>query len=744
MKKIYLTLLILIMATASYAGTAHYNWIYIPKYPDPESENYPTYMDNFMNDVDTDLWDVHLNKLDADTASPSNVTALTLAACTIQDVDGGIISCLDVSWTDSINTDIDFYEVRYMPQGGNKYLYAQTTTIAIRLTGIVGNTVYCISVKAIDKQGNTSGYPSDNCTTTSGTDTSVSPPTSATIIAGFKQAWLDWTNPSDKDLSVIEIWRADTNDRSGAAKIAEVKTDFYSDVLGNSVTKYYWMRAKDLTGNTSTWEPVGATAGLSTTTLTIATADIGAAQITNATIANATIDLAAKVSGQLPNANLAQITDPAKLADAIISAAKIAAGVIDKTKFATGLSPIETVTSLPTLPDAAYPEGYIVFLTTNDTLYRSTGSVWTTAVPTTDLTGQIIETQITDNAVTTNKILANAVTAGKIAVNTITANEIATNAITSDEILAGAVIAGKIGASAVTANELAANSVTSEKIVAGTIVASDIASGTITGSLIAADSIASSHIIAGTIVGSDIASDSITTNHITAGAVQASDIQAGAITATHVSTNQIIASSANLADSVITSAKIANATIQTADIGSSQITSALIADATIATADIGDLQVTGAKIANATITDANIANATITSAKISDLSADKITAGTLTGSTIRTAAGNERIELTQGTKEARWYNSAGTEIASIGVESGTDWAFYHMNNYVPSNSPATFFGIKSNIDASNRTTTEKLTEGVAGWVSQVKDGTTGVGVEGLAFLYSGSTGRAVW
>src|SRR3990172_5244415 len=220
MKKLLLTLLTLLVSAQCYAGTLNYNWIYIPEYPNPESENYPTYMDNFMDDVDADLWGIQQNKLTADVAAPSNVTALTLSACTIQDADGGLISCLDVSWTDSINTDIDFYEVRYMPQGGNKYLYAQTTTTAIRLTGIVGNTVYCISVKAVDKQGNNSGYPSDNCTATSATDISVSPPTSATIIAGFKQIWLDWTNPADKDLSVIEIWRADTNDRAGAAKIA--------------------------------------------------------------------------------------------------------------------------------------------------------------------------------------------------------------------------------------------------------------------------------------------------------------------------------------------------------------------------------------------------------------------------------------------------------------------------------------------------------------------------------------------
>src|SRR3989304_3893555 len=136
MKKIFLIIASILMATNIWAGTLNYNWIYIPQYPDPESENYPTYMDNFMDDVDTDLWDIEQllgTKLTTDSNSPVGVTGLTLGACTIQNSDGGLISCLDVSWTDSINTDIDFYEIRYMPQGGTKYIYNQTTEKAIRL-----------------------------------------------------------------------------------------------------------------------------------------------------------------------------------------------------------------------------------------------------------------------------------------------------------------------------------------------------------------------------------------------------------------------------------------------------------------------------------------------------------------------------------------------------------------------------------------------------------------------------------
>lgn len=97
-----------------------------------------------------------------------------------------------------------------------------------------------------------------------------------------------------------------------------------------------------------------------------------------------------------------------------------------------------------TLPTTDLFEGRIVFLTTDDKLYRYTGSAWTAAVPAVDITGQITSTQITDGAISTPKLAANSVTASQIAANTITAAQIASNAVTADEIAAGAVTAAKI------------------------------------------------------------------------------------------------------------------------------------------------------------------------------------------------------------------------------------------------------------------------------------------------------------
>lgn len=63
--------------------------------------------------------------------------------------------------------------------------------------------------------------------------------------------------------------------------------------------------------------------------------------------------------------------------------------------------------------------------------------------------------------------------------------------------------------------------------------------------------------------------------------------------------------------------------------GSGKMSGRSIEDLTVTDSNIDYLTITGSKIQNLTITGSKIANATITDAKISDLSADKITAGTI-------------------------------------------------------------------------------------------------------------------
>lgn len=192
----------------------------------------------------------------------------------------------------------------------------------------------------------------------------------------------------------------------------------------------------------------------------------------------------------------------------LIQTIDIAAYAISIAKFASGIVPPRVVAALPGLPDTAYPAGSTAFLTTDGKLYKTaTGLVgsWVAVVNAADMTGRIVTTQITDDAITAAKIAANTITAAEVAANTITASQIAADTITAGQIAAGAIGASEIAAGAVVAGKIAALSVVAGDIAANTITAAKIAANTITAGQIAAGTITAAQIAAGTITGSQIA-----------------------------------------------------------------------------------------------------------------------------------------------------------------------------------------------------------------------------------------------
>lgn len=137
----------------------------------------------------------------------------------------------------------------------------------------------------------------------------------------------------------------------------------------------------------------------------------------------------------------------------------VADGAIGDTNFASGITPVLVVASLPAMPDSTYANRVAV-LTSDKKLYRSDGTTWTAVVNTTDLTGQITSTQITDGAITTPKMTANSISGSVIAANSLDASKIFADSITAGQIAAGAISATELAAGAVTAEKLAARIIT--------------------------------------------------------------------------------------------------------------------------------------------------------------------------------------------------------------------------------------------------------------------------------------------
>jgi hypothetical protein len=303
--------------------------------------------------------------------------------------------------------------------------------------------------------------------------------TNLTATPSIRAVVLLWDMPTDPTYAGAEIWSNAVNNVSGATKIGKVTTNTFTDTssgVNPAADRYYWVRAVNIYGRT---DGVWSNSAVARSVLAI-NLDIAAGAVQASNLAVAAID---SVTGNL------------------------AAGAVQTANFASSIQPVSIVSALPAASGYTGPK--VVFLTADGKMYRYSGGAWTTAIPSTDLTGQITGTQITDGSITTAKLGANAVTAGKIQAGTITSNEIAADTITAGNIAAGAVTASEIAAGAVTAGHIASRTITATQIAVGAITANEIAANTITSA-----QIWSGYVYAGSIAASQINVGQLTASQI--------------------------------------------------------------------------------------------------------------------------------------------------------------------------------------------------------------------------------------
>ena len=237
-----------------------------------------------------------------------------------------------------------------------------------------------------------------------------------------------------------------------------------------------------------------------------------------------------------------------------------------------------------------------------------TAHIQTAAITSALIANAAIQTAHIGDAQITNAQIADAtITAAQIAQATITAACIAKATITEAEIADAAITAAKIALATITEAHITDAAITTAKIADLAVTAAKIANATITSAKIAQAAIESAHIEDAAITRAKIALLAVDEARIADLAVGTAKVQNASIT------------NAKIADLAVTAAKIANATI----------TNAQIANATIGTAQIALGAITTALIAQGAVGTAQIKDASITDAKIVELSANRITTGTL-------------------------------------------------------------------------------------------------------------------
>ena len=623
-------------------------------------------------------------------AAPTN---LTLTATAVINDDGITIPAIKASWDISPNAFVQYYEIQYKRLGGEEDYgsvadahtdsenwgsitvtptqtaedYGLTNepilTPDSAFTSVFGSSNsftiepvlngydYQVKVRAISALGVRSPFATAQLAS-QGDTTPPTTPSNLSAVGGSKYITITWTNPADQDLSHVEVWENDTDNLNTAALVGESSSsNFMRPNLANNITRYYWVRAVDLSLNKS-----GFTSSVNATTLLVTPNDFndavndlfsesGAYGIEPVQSLPASGAFDGKLVLLLPDITIYRWDETAEeWSTEVYTESSVSAGDVTFASFAAGIEPVSIVSSLPTvsgytgpkivllttdnkiyrldgsawtaavatgditgtigenlfsddlrpvervsaLPTTGLTQGRIVLLTTDNKMYRYTGNEWTSAVPAVDVTGQITGTQISDNSITTSKISANAVTANEVAADAITANKIAANSITSAKIQTGAVSADAIAANSITSSKIATNAVTADAIAANAVSTSELAADSVTAGIIAAGAVSTS----------ELAADAITSDKIAAGAIVAESIATNAITSAKIGTDQVTAN--KIAASSIITSKIATGAVTAAKISVNELSAI--------SADLGTISVDSAHIDDAAITSAKIAS----------------------------------------------------------------------------------------------------------------------------------------
>lgn len=276
--------------------------------------------------------------------SVNQPTSLVTTAGSLVQTDGTVQPYIDLSWTDN-DAFTAYFQLEYR-FASNPYNSITTTNASYRLENVVAGASYDFKVRAVNRLGARSSELTGSIAGVGDTG-APSAPTGLTAEGQANGAYLSWTNPTDADLDVIEIYESADTIQANAVLVGTTKgNSFFRGALQNGVTRYYWVKALDFTGNRSDFN---AASGVEATTV-------------------------------IP---------------------------VDDTLFVGNVKIVDSLTTGYGVADT----GRLEFLTTDETLYRWDGSAWTSGVQVDEAAGSIIAQQlsvVTLDAITANMGTINA------------------------------------------------------------------------------------------------------------------------------------------------------------------------------------------------------------------------------------------------------------------------------------------------------------------------------------------------
>ncbi len=471
--------------------------------------------EDFLSGGELDLYDGR---------TVANVASITLTEIGLRGPDGTVSSAVELEWPPVTDAFVELYKIRYNKTSTTNYFYASTREPRIYISGLDITSNYDFRVQAQNLIGVSSTGTTLSNQGLSGDTTAPSVPTSTGATGGIQTITAEWSNPSDIDFKHVEVFVNSSNSIPATPTSIVDGEEYVVTGLTGVQTRYFWLKAVDFSGNKSS----------ATSSFSASSQQAG--------------------SGDIEDDAVGQD----EIADDAVGSEQIEDGAIELAAFASNLSPVQVVTSLP----ASAAEGDMAYLTTDNKLYRYDGSAWTLAVDGADVTsGTLPASAIVANSITAGQIQAGAISAAEISVTEL-------SAISADigDITAGTINADVLKIDGVTldtdgSNQLiiADDGVGTAQIASGAITITEFASGInpvqVVASLPASASegdmaylttdnklyrydgsawikaVDGADVSTGTLPAASIVANSLTAGQIAAGAISTDELAANAVTA---------------------------------------------------------------------------------------------------------------------------------------------------------------------------------------------------------------------
>jgi len=263
-------------------------------------------------------------------------------------------------------------------------------------------------------------------------DQAVSAPSGLAASSEEEAIALEWDlPPRPSGYDEIAVYASASSAWSGASEIARTRSSTFRHELANGTQRYYWVRAVDVDGRESIRNPDSDTSSIQATAGQISTSQLDddanfalTANWPNVTGPGRPEDNATENTGALADLDT-------------VGTDEIDDSAITLAKFASSLSPVQVVSSLP----GTAAEGDMAYLTTDNKLYRYNGTAWIKAVDGAD---------VSSGTLPASAIVANSITAGQIQAGAIGATEISVTNLAAISADLGTVTAGSLASSLIT------------------------------------------------------------------------------------------------------------------------------------------------------------------------------------------------------------------------------------------------------------------------------------------------------